>query len=361
MIKKAPLFWGVLGVLLLLLAGQGFFHGRQFSEMENRVLSGPPDISLSAVTSDRWGDRFESFAADQLPFRDGFVSLYTALEAAEGHRLVGGVVLGKDGRMFDRTDAYSKSNVLLNAKALETISRDAGVPVYLLAVPTAAAVYPEAVPALSPVADDEALLNAAAENTRLVPLLDALREAKGDAPLFYLTDHHWTLDGAYVGYQAACEALGLMPLPLENTEGPLPFYGSFYSRCPLLWQKADDFSWMLPEGVRLIAEEEEKEGLVDREGLKLRDRYAALLYGNHGTMEMINDAVAEGTLFVIKDSYANILLPLLARHYHRVVAIDPRYFSGSAAEAVINCKGEAILCISGISSLASSRALALLD
>ena len=160
---------------------------------------------------------------------------------------------------------------------------------------------------------------------------------------------------------AACEALGLMPLPLENTEGPLPFYGSFYSRCPLLWQKADDFSWMLPEGVRLIAEEEEKEGLVDREGLKLRDRYAALLYGNHGTMELINDGVAEGTLFVIKDSYANILLPLLARHYHRVVAIDPRYFSGSAAEAVINCKGEAILCISGISSLASSRALALLD
>ena len=92
-----------------------------------------------------------------------------------------------------------------------------------------------------------------------------------------------------------------------------------------------------------------------------RDLYAALLYGNHDRMELINDSVADGTWFVIKDSYANALLPALARHCHHIVAIDARYFAGNVIEEVQNTKGDLILCIHGISSLASGRTLALLE
>ena len=360
MLRKAPLFFTVMALLLLLLGAQAVLPRREFSEMENRMLETAPGLTVQAFTSPGWSDRFEAFVSDQLPLRDAFVSLHVAMEAGTGRRLINGVLLG-GGRMYDRSDSDSERNVLQNAAALREISETARTPAYLLLVPSAAAVYDEGIPANAPVADEEALLNIAAGETSLIPLLPALLEAAGQEEVFFRTDHHWSLAGVKAGYEAVCRALSLTPLPLPEASEPLRFFGSFYSRCPLPWQEPDAFSYAFPAGLRLIADGEEKAGLVDADRLAARDRYAALLYGNHGLMEFINDGVAEGALFVIKDSFANSLLPLLARHYHRVVAIDPRYFGGTVAEAVADCKGDAILCISGISFFSSSRVLALLD
>ena len=359
--KKSPLFVVSMALLLLLLAGQWLLPRREFSEMENRVLAQAPEVSVSSLTNGRWADRFEAFAADQIPLRDAFVSLYMTMEASAGRRLVDGVLLGQEGRMFDRTDGYSERNVRLNAAALRGLSEQTGVPVCLLAVPSAALVDPEAVPAHAPVADESALLNAAGEETKLLPLINSLCDVRGCGELYYHTDHHWNMGGTQVGYQIVCQALGLNALPVDTLTEALPFFGSFYARCPLPWQKPDDFCFADISGIRLIADGEEKDGLTDESQLLKRDRYAALLYGNHGLIELINDSQNDGTLFVIKDSFANALLPLLARHYHRIVAIDPRYYAGNVVEEANNCNCEVILCVSGLSSLASSRNLALLD
>ena len=359
--KKSPLFVVSMALLLLLLAFQWLLPRREFSEMENRVLAQPPEVTISSLTNGRWADRFETFAADQIPLRDAFVSLYMTMEAGTGRRLVDGVLLGQDGRMLERTDGYSERNVRLNAAALQDLSEQTGVPVYLLAIPSAALVYPEAVPAYAPIADESALLRAAGEETALLPLINSLCDVRGCGELYYHTDHHWNMGGAQAGYQIICQALGLDALPVDALAEPVPFYGSFYARCPLPWQQADDFSYPIVPGIRLIADGEEKDGLVDEAQLQKRDRYAALLHGNHGLMELVNDSLPDGTLFVIKDSFANALLPLLARHYHRIVAIDPRYYTGNVVEEVKTCGGEMILCVNGLSSLASNRELSLLD
>ena len=348
-------------LLFLLLAGQWLLPHREFSEMENRVLAQPPEISLSSLANSRWTEQFESFAADQIPLRNAFVSLYMTMKAGMGCRMTDGVLLGKDGRMFDRTDSYSERNVRLNAATLTELGELTGVPVYLLAVPSAALIYGDAVPADAPVADESALLDAAGEETVLLPLTAALCETKGCGDLYYHTDHHWSMAGTQTGYRVVCQALGIEPLPVGTLTEPLPFFGSFHARCPLPWQQPDSFSYADVNGIRLVVEGVEKAGLADESQLKKRDRYAALMYGNHGIIELINDARPEGTLFVIKDSFANSLLPLLARHYHRIVAIDARYYSGNAADEVKKYGGEVILCINSLSSLASNRNLSLLE
>lgn len=359
--RKAPLFCAVMALLLILLAFQLLLPPRETSALENRVLAQRPHFSLSALTDSHWSDSFEAFAADQMPARDVFVSIYTGMRALAGHRLTNDVISGAEGRLFDRGDGWSGRSVRQNAAALADLQAQTGVPVYLLAVPSAAAVYPEALPRWAPGADEGALLGIAEEEIQVIPLLSALEAAKGEGPLYYLTDHHWTARGARVGYLSVCAALGLAPAqewPLQTLPG---FHGSFFARCPVPWQKADAFSYPETAGIRLIAEGREKDGLVDREQLKGRDWYASLLYGNHGMMELINEKEGEGTLFVIKDSYANALLPALARHYHRIVAVDARYFSGNIVDAVKESKGDKVLCINGVSSLASGRTLALLE
>ena len=65
-----------------------------------------------------------------------------------------------------------------------------------------------------------------------------------------------------------------------------------------------------------------------REYLSDWDKYSVFLGGIHGLTVIDNlDAGNYGrTLFVIKDSYANCLIPLLIAHYDRLVAVDLRYY-----------------------------------
>ena len=361
MMKKAPLFVIALALLLLLAAGQTLLPDKTFSEMENRVLTPRPALTLASMSQSRWANNFETYCADQLPLRDQFVSLYTAWEAAAGHRVIEGVILGQDHRLHDRTDGWKTRNVTQNASALAYLAEETGLPTYLLAVPTANAVYSNSLPKGAPVADEEALISLADKEIDIIPLLEPLREAAQTEELYYRTDHHWTAAGVRIGYLQVCSALGIDPLPELTLQSQTPFYGSLYARCPLPWQKADTLVYPENPSVRLIISGEEKDGLVDREKLKERDLYAALLYGNHDRIELINDSVPDGTWFVIKDSYANALLPALAQHCHRIVAIDARYFADDVIDEVKENKGDLILCIQGVSALASGRTLALLE
>ena len=359
--KKAPLFVIALTLLLMFAVGQTLLPDKTFSEMENRVLTPRPALTLATMSRNQWADNFETYCADQLPLRDAFVSLYTGWEAVTGHRVIEGVILGKDQRLYDRTDGWKTRNVTQNASALAYLAEETGLPAYLLAIPSANAVYTDNLPNGSPVADEKALIELAEKEVDIIPLLEPLREASGTEELYYRTDHHWTAAGTRIGYLQVCNMLGLDPLPELTLQSQSPFYGSLYARCPLPWQKADTLVYPENPSIRLIIAGEEKDGLVDRGKLGQRDLYAALLYGNHDRIELINESVSEGTWFVIKDSYANALLPALAQHCHRIVAIDARYFADDIINEVKKSKGELILCIQGVSALASGRTLALLE
>ena len=360
--RKAPAFSAVMALLLALALLGAALPDREKSEMENRVLASAPTFSWASFARGRWTDALETYNADQLPLRDAFVSLYTASEALLGRRASQGVIRGAGGRLFDRTDGWKRSNAVLNAAALRTLEEKTGMPVYLLAVPSAAALYPEALPSCAPMADEAALLSAATEHAAVLPLLDALQAAKDRGEdLYYKTDHHWTLAGARAGYETACRALGKTPLPPQAARAYPGFYGSFYARLPLPWMAGDVFEAPLEPALRMAVDGEEKAGILDEEAVRGRDKYAALFYGNHPLMTLTNEDAPAGTLLVIKDSYANALLPALSRHYRTLVAVDARYFTRDIVELARETKGEAILCVCGLSTLATGRAIALLD
>ncbi|HSK69634.1 MAG TPA: hypothetical protein VLA21_10275, partial [Candidatus Limnocylindria bacterium] len=102
---------------------------------------------------------------------------------------------------------------------------------------------------------------------------------------------------------------------------------------------------------------ERKDGLYDPDQLSERDKYAALLHGStQGLVTLVNPK-AQGTLLVVRDSYANAMLPALATHFARVVAVDPRYFRGDLTALIKEEQAERILCLYGISTWASDRNL----
>ena len=53
--------------------------------------------------------------------------------------------------------------------------------------------------------------------------------------------------------------------------------------------------------------------------------------GNHPVVQ-IETGQAGGHLAVLKDSFANCLIPFLTRHHGKITVLDPRYFRADAAE-----------------------------
>ena len=65
--------------------------------------------------------------------------------------------------------------------------------------------------------------------------------------------------------------------------------------------------------------------LINTEKFATRDKYAAFLDGNNGYSTIEGDG--EGSILVIKDSYANSFVPYLTANYAKIGVVDLRNFS----------------------------------
>ena len=66
----------------------------------------------------------------------------------------------------------------------------------------------------------------------MVPVLEQLKEHSQES-IYYRTDHHWTAQGAYYGYEIWAESMGIEPWKREMfTEETVSedFLGTVYSK-----------------------------------------------------------------------------------------------------------------------------------
>lgn len=350
----------VTGLLLLLALGLAavLAGGGEFSEWERRILAerpGTPDLEYWKTDK-----VVETFLKDHVPARRALVALDSSMEFLTGR----GSRLGA----WYTNGAVVESPVPVETKALETklrrigkVAEGAGVPWYLISPRSHGwLLRGRMVPVVSGAYDSEAegyVLLDASPNTVQMP------EAFNADPdtMYYKTDHHWTLQGAYQAYLALAEPLGYEPQPLDSfhlTEYS-GFMGTTLSRSglPALWE--DTITCAEPEStVVMTAIDRDGETISDRlifpEAATTWDGYAVYLNGNHGTLIIERPDAPEGTLIVYKDSMANCLLPLLSQHFRRVIAVDARYDEGVFSDALARSSDtKAILCVYSLESLAS--------
>ena len=68
------------------------------------------------------------------------------------------------------------------------------------------------------------------------------------------------------------------------------------------------------------------------DALNTKDQYQVYLGGNAAKITVKTDVSNGKRLLLIKDSYANSLLPFLTQHYSEIVLLDLRYIRGSYRE-----------------------------
>ena len=346
----------IAGLVILLVLGLAavFSPGGTFSDWERRELADrPADPDLTEWKTDK---AVEGFLKDHVPGRQILVAVDSAAQflTGRGSRLntwyVGGAIV--------------EPPVPADTRSLETKLRRfeklAGDVPWALVTPKTHGwlIRDRMIPSMAAQYDTEAEAYAILEKSGNTVSMPEAFDANPDT-MYYRTDHHWTLQGAYQAYLALGERLGYEPLPLEDFrvteyEG---FMGTTLSRSglPPFWK--DTLVCAEPDSpVTLTMNDRDGETAADRlifpEDAATYDGYAVYLHGNHGTLTIERPDAPEGTLVVFKDSFANCLLPLLSRHYRRIIAVDARYGGGFFSEALARSDDtKAILYVYSLDSL----------
>lgn len=209
------------------------------------------------------------------------------------------------------------------------------VNVYSMVCPTAMSFYWPASSDVSHGDEAENLENIKNHLSGVVDVntIEALRAHRSE-PIYSRTDHHWQARGAYYAASVFAEKAGVPYADLsEYEEVSVPGYvGTLYgySGAAVLNDNPEDFVFYRPRNsytTRYYTTSFE----YQYEGALLVEAYGSALYctfmgGDEKIVHVETDAPGDRTLFIIKDSYGNALVPFLTGSFKNIYVVDMRYF-----------------------------------
>lgn len=309
---------------------------RYYSEREKRTLTQKPQFTIADFTSGRFGDDLESYLTDQVPLRDGWVTMKTYLELAVGKRESGDVYICKDKYLMDKFTSYSKKQLAVNAAALADLQEKLaaeGISMNTILVPMAAQVLTDKLPAYAPTADYAAILQVLTDaGADTVDVFSVLSAHNGEN-IYYRTDHHWTSLGTYYAY---CAWRGIQPNADEWTQEVLctNFRGTTWNKVPLPTIPAEEITAWYQHPTRHVSYNDgqyETDSIYERKYLDGSDQYAVFLNSNQA-QTVIEGSGQSGKLLLIKDSYGNTFSQFPVEDYAEVHVIDLRFFRSDVVE-----------------------------
>ncbi len=313
-----------------------------FSENENRMLQEFPELTFESFASGEYMEDITLYISDHFPLRNGFVTLKTLFaEKIMGSRLINGIYICGDMYIEDYNRPENTDRLIATfnkfCKNLE------GKKVDLMLVPTAIEIYGDRLPRFaSPLSQLKTMdkIYSSVECNNIDSLYDALRlEKEKGRKLFYSLDHHWTTEGAYVGYTAYCKAKGIEPQPESAFDIKTvtdDFKGTVYSKLNDITLKGEEIKvYDQDNDITVLYDGVESNSLYNYDYLEKKDKYSLFLNNIHSLVEITNNKTdSTRTLAIAKDSYANSMIPFLVKHYKKIYVFDTRSYKGAVSDFV---------------------------
>lgn len=344
--KHNQVYYPLLAIVLLMFTGAVLIinlltPSKIFSESENRMLQRFPTFSLETLVSGTFTSEFELYLSDQFMKRDLWIGLKSDMDLGMGKRESNGVYFGKNGYLLQTFPSPKKGDLEEKVTALQLLDKAApGLRKYLMVVPTAAAVLEDKLPPYASGGDQmiywEKLKASQLGDIQFIDIPPVL-QANKEQPIYYKTDHHWTTKGAFLAYRALGEPMGFTPQNEDDFtihQVTSQFYGSLYSKSGFRHIQPDTIELYYPKtagniSVEYVDEQQTKYSMYAMENLAKKDKYTVFLNGNHGLIRMTTGNAEGRGLLIVKDSYANSLIPFLSLHFSEIHVIDLRYYDGN--------------------------------
>ncbi|MEG1822687.1 MAG: DHHW family protein [Clostridiales bacterium] len=336
-------FCGILAVVLLLFF---ILPKGNFSQEERRVLAEKPNLTLGNVLDGSFEKATDTYLSDHFPGRKTMVGLYNYYLTYSGRNGENGIYRAKNGYLINIPNKDNEK-ISQNIKTINTFSDANKINTTMMIVPSTGSVLSEDLPKNHLKYEDKALLEQIKKeknpNINFTDLMPIFAQEKNQQ-LYFKTDHHWTTNGAYLGYLKYCQDQNLKPVKKENLtkEKFTNFYGTSYAKSGLWVKEPDTLElWKTKEKPTVeISEDNEKNvkkytSLYFPEAFFGEDPYNIFLNGNHSLVKITNNHAENGKLLILKDSFANGFVPFLTHNYKEIYMVDLRYFRKSAVSDLI--------------------------
>lgn len=332
---------------LLLTAGLGVYSfvakDREFSDSENRVLASMPQITFSNIVSGKFMKDFESYLADQFPFRDEAISIKTFADRVLSKRQENGVFIGDENFLFDDQIPYVEADNKEKVKLIGEFSKKYKDTKQMMVIsPNSSYIYSEYLPYDKQLYDQSDVIEKVYSSVKAPKMhkLDAVSilqdEKESGVQLFYKTDHHWTTRGAYSVFSEIAEHWELEGDDVFHSFYPVSsdFEGTLSSKAGVHDFK-DTVEICVPEkagGSYVVSYESQQKktsSLFDKEKLEEKNKYEVFLGGNYDKVIVTTLSPDRNTLLIVKDSYANCMIPMFTPFFSKIIIVDPRYMTES--------------------------------
>lgn len=363
--KKYCIFLTVLFSLFIggILVGSFLVPDKQFSELENRYLAKPPALSVENLETGKFMEDAEDYVNDHIIGRDFWVALKAWSERLSGKQENNGVYFGKEDTLLNRLDEPDPNVLQEYAGYVNALVDNVDVPVYFGIIPSSSEIWSDRLPKGAPTADEKAIIDTLYDTvqTYTIDLYSALEEHK-DEEIYYRTDHHWTSLGAYYGYTALMEAMGMEPIPLDESAKVTvsdSFYGTIFSSSGVRWVAPDHIDrYISGDGLKVTSyfDSTPTEGSLYVDSyLSKKDKYSSFLGGNQPLCVIQTQHTDAPKVLVIRDSYTDSLAPFLTQNFSEIHLFDPRMNLNSVKAYVEENQIDQVVVLYSISNFVSTK------
>ena len=280
------------------------------------------------------------------------------LDTVLGRHDVNGVYRGKNQYLLADIKEMNEKKVQANVDAIINLADDySDVPMYMALIPDAANVWADKLPAYAPVEDQQAQIaqirSMLGESVNWVDA-QSVMTANKDKEIYYHTDSRWTTLGANLVWQQIAADMGidtskapqLKPYAVTGDfSGNLSRTSGFISgyREPIYAYLTENAS----DNIQIVASYE-SEGvktaeLYDRTKLDEEDAYKVFLGGDYDKIDIRTTADSTDRLLLVKDSFADCMIPFLIPYYREIIVVDPDYYQKHVSDLLDKNKITSVL------------------
>ena len=385
-----------------------------FSENEKRELASFPSFSLSSLLDGSFFRGIDAWFSDTFPFREAMISANEKLENLRGfgdriyglnneavnnnipsqgdsgevptestteekeptvpdqlgeviQKLSNVVVIGKAGYeycSFNQSVADKYVSVV-NKTALKLSGK---AKVFSMLVPTSIDItmsdsVRKDINTCDQKAGMEYIYSRMSSSVTPVNIYKALRMHR-DEYIYFRTDHHWTALGAYYAYEEFAKIKQVKAITLDRFEKKSfgEFLGSFYTNTNSSAMKKDPDTleaYMPPYKTNL--QFTQPDGKVidwylvnDTSSYPISQKYSAFAAADNPYTTIENLEREKGkTCVIIKESFANALIPYLVYNYKKVYVIDYRYYKQGFISLAEDVNADDVIFINNMSAVRS--------
>ncbi len=328
----------ILGLNIIFI----FSDKAKFSELENKTLAKTPVFSIESFIDGEFTDDVDSYVSDHFPFRNFFLTINSIFEQLLGKQEIGEVYISDDNYLIEKYENVNYQHLEDVVDVLNNFfDSNNEVDFTTMIVPNSIALNSELLPFGASYIDQNIIIEGLYHQLKSLNINLMKSFSQSNQQLYYRLDHHWTTFGALTAYQEYVKLNNLesndnIELEVVSRE----FQGTLSSKAKIFYWPSDliyaykvenDLTVTYHTGDEVIG----SDSLYQDSYLDTKDKYSYFLNANQPLIVIENnDLNNQKVLLVIKDSYANAMIPFLTNNYQKIIVVDPRFYNLSISDLI---------------------------